>query len=285
MRMLRKPSIAVLVGAMLLMAAPVVYGDGGGNDGHGGKSGKKLDVVGLTQDSRLISFEDDKPDKARDIGKITGLSGDTSLVGIDYRPSTGNDGSRGVLYGLGNAGGVYTIDRDARATKRSQLSVALNGSFFGVDFNPAVDRLRIISDTGQNLRHNVDAPTGGTLVDTPLTYPPATTPAAGVTGAAYTNNDSDPNTGTTLFDIDSTLDQEAIQSPANSGQLAAVGKLGVDTNAVIGSDIYSTIRGGTTVDLRGLASLTVGGEEPLLWDRAVAGPGRRRSAPSAPATK
>jgi len=36
------------------------------------------------------------------------------------------------------------------------------------------------------------------------------------------------------------MDQVAIQSPANSGQLAATGKLGVDTDSVIGSDIYST---------------------------------------------
>jgi hypothetical protein len=28
---------------------------------------------------------------------------------------------------------------------------------FGVDFNPAADRLRIISDAGQNLAHNVNA--------------------------------------------------------------------------------------------------------------------------------
>jgi hypothetical protein len=108
-----------------------------------------LDVVGLTQDSRLISFQDDEPGNARDIGRINGLAGDARLVGIDYRPATGNNGSQGVLYGLGNAGGVYTIDSGARATKVSQLSVALEGSSFGVDFNPAVDRLRIISDTGR----------------------------------------------------------------------------------------------------------------------------------------
>jgi uncharacterized protein DUF4394 len=50
-----------------------------------------------------------------------------------------------------------------------------------------------------------------------------------------------------------------IQSPANSGQLVATGKLGVDTSPVIGFDIYSSIRKGTTVDVRGFASVTVGG--------------------------
>ena len=96
-----------------------------------------------------------------------------------------------------------------------------------------------------------------------------------MTGAAYTNNDADPNTATTLFDIDSTLDQMAIQSPANAGLLAATGKLGVDTDATIGSDIYSTIRNGTTVDVEGFASLTAGGRSgfysvQLLTGRATA---------------
>jgi hypothetical protein len=51
------------------------------------------------------------------------------------------------------------------------------------------------------------------------------------------------------------LDQVAVQSPANSGQLAPTGKLGVDVTPTIGFDIYSTIEDGTTVALQALASL------------------------------
>ena len=228
-------------------------GDRGGSDDRRGDRVAQLDVIGLTADARLICFETDEPEDARTIGALTGLMGDTRLVGIDYRPNGG------ALYGVGNAGSVYTINDDtAAATKVGQLSVALAGASFGVDVNPAADALRIISDTGQNLRFSFAA--GTTTVDGTLTYPPATTPATGVTGAGYTNNDSYPNTATTLYDVDSTLDQVAIQSPANSGQLAATGKLGVDTNSIIGFDIYSTIRNGTTVDLDAFASLTVGGQ-------------------------
>lgn len=56
------------------------------------------------------------------------------------------------------------------------------------------------------------------------------------------------------------MDQVAIQSPANSGSLSATGKLGVDANPVVGEDIDSTIRNGTTVDVMGFASLTTGGQ-------------------------
>lgn len=185
------------------------------------------------------------------IGTIV-LSGDTSLVGMDYRPA--ND----TLYAVGNAGGLYTInDRTAAATKVDQLDVALSGMAFGVDVNPASDALRIVSDTGQNLRYPFA--TGTAVSDTTLTIgtPPAT--ALGVAGAAYTNNDLDPTTATTLFDIDANLDQVEIQSPANSGMLVATGKLGVDTTASIGFDIYSRLSRGTTSDVKAFASLTFDG--------------------------
>ena len=131
-----------------------------------------------------------------------------------------------------------------------------------MDFNPTVDRFRIVSDTGQNLRANVD--TGATLVDGTLSSaPPAA--ASGITGAAYTNNDADLSTATTLFDLDSALDQNVIQSPANSGTLAATGKLGVDTGPTIGFDIFSDIRKGTTVGVRAFASLTTADGRSRLY--------------------
>ena len=182
--------------------------------------GRRLTIIGLTTDQRLVQFRECNPDRLKEIGSVYGLqSPDTALVGIDFRVQDG------LLYGVGNAGGIYTIDTNtAVATLVSQLTVALNGTFFGVDFNPAADRLRIISDTGQN------SPTTSTLGGRRrsrrlLNYPAPvnTTAALGVTGAAYTNNDLDPHTGTTLFDIDTALNQVAIQSPPNPGALVAAG--------------------------------------------------------------
>jgi hypothetical protein len=216
-----------------------------------------LIVFGLTADQRLVRFRECNPDRARQIGGIAGLqSPDTLLIGIDFRVQDGK------LYGVGNGGGVYAIDtKTAKATKVSQLTVTLDGTAFGVDFNPAADRLRIISNTGQNLAHNVNAG-GVTVMNGTLTYtaPPATpVPATGVTGAAYTNNDLDPNTATTLFDIDTALDQVVIQSPPGNGILVATGKLTVDADTPVGFDIYSKVRRGVTIDNEAFASLVVGG--------------------------
>lgn len=148
----------------------------------------------------------------------------------------------------------------------SQLTETLDGAFFGVDFNPAADRLRIISDTGQNLRHNVNLG-GVTTVDANLTYtqppivPAPYTPVTtmGVTGAAYTNNDLDTNTVTTLYNIDTLMDQVVIQSPPNNGILVATGKLTVDTDVPVGFDIYTHLKKGVAIGNAGFASLVVGG--------------------------
>lgn len=218
-----------------------------------------LRAFGLTSDQRLVCFRDRAPQQAASVAAITGLTTDTSIVGIDYRVQDG------LLYGVGNLGGVYVISTTTGvATLVNRLSVTQVGTAFGVDFNPAADRLRIISNTGQNLRHNVNS--GGTTIDdTGLAYT-AGTPATTVTGAAYTNNDLDANTATTLFDLDTTMDQVVLQSPANAGTLAATGKLLVDAQAAVGMDIYSTVRSGATIDNEALAVITPAGGSANLYN-------------------
>ena len=172
------------------------------------------------------------------------------------------------MYGVGNGGGVYTIDpTTAQATFVNALSVPLSGKSFGVDFDPAADRLRIVSDTGQNLAHNVNAG-GVTAANGVLTYtvpPAAAVPAAGITAAAYTNNDlNQPATATTLFDLDTMQDQVVIQSPPGAGILVATGMLGVDAGADAGFDIYSQLSSGVTVANVPLATLMTNGKYHLL---------------------
>ena len=146
----RKTSVVLACLAVMLTAGAwrVVGADGRDDD----RARTDLRVIGLTDDSRLVSFRATSPERTRQIGYISGLNGaDTALVGIDFRVQDGK------LYGVGNGGGVYTLDpRNAQATFVNTLTVPLVGTAFGVDFNPAADRLRIISDTGQNLAHNVN---------------------------------------------------------------------------------------------------------------------------------
>src|SRR4029450_9943758 len=144
----------------------------------------------------------------------------------------------------------------AEATLQSRLNVALSGTSFGVDFNPAVDRLRVVSDAGQNLR--VDVTTGATTVDAALNTAAGT--ARGVTALAYTNNDADAATATTLFDIQTSENSMLIQAPPNSGSLNFTGTLRQDVGTEAGFDIFSRVSSlGITSDNLGFAVLVTGG--------------------------
>jgi hypothetical protein len=241
--------IAAAVAVLTLSSTAFATTNTGLSCGSGkGEGRNNLRVVGLTAEGTLVCFSEAAPRAARTIGYVAGLVDDTALIGIDFRVQDG------LLYGVGNAGGVYTIDTaNAYASLVNRLTVPLAGNSFGVDFNPAADRLRIVSDAGQNLRHNVNAG-GVTLTDGLLNYTVGTT-ATGIVAAAYTNNDLDALTATTLFDLDASLDQIAIQSPPNNGSLAATGKLTVDAGAASGFDIYSSLRSGVTDGNRGFAVL------------------------------
>jgi hypothetical protein len=169
------PAIAAALSAVALGAAPADAGGPRPNDCTMNRAfERQLDIVGLTATGRLVCFEENGARRANVIGRISGLPTDSKLVGIDYRPATG------ALYGLGDRGGVYVVNpMSGRARLRARLNVALEGTQFGVDFNPTVDRLRIVSDTGQKLRANVDD--GTTTEDSDLNYlgPPPVNPAPG----------------------------------------------------------------------------------------------------------
>jgi hypothetical protein len=233
-------------------------------------TGPELTFMGLTADQRLVRFEECRPRSGQEIGRVSGLRApDTVLVGIDFRVQDGQ------LYGVGNGGGVYTLNTTtAQATFVNALTTPLAGTFFGVDFNPAANALRIISDTGQNLRLPFAGPLAGqTQTDSPLNYPgpPAINPATGLSGTAYTDNDLDPNTGTTLFNIDTVLNQVVIQSPPNAGVLVVTGPLTVDPDTSVGFDIYTQLRDGAAIANNGFASLVVGGVFGLYRINVVTG--------------
>ena len=221
---------------------------------------KSLKAVGLTSDGRLLCFPVNSADDAEEVGPVFNLaSTDSALIGIDFRVQDGK------LYGVGNGGGVYSIDpTTGQAMLVNTLSVPLDptATSFAVDFNPAADRLRILSNQGQNLRHNVN-PGGVTITDASLTIMAGTNvvAATGVTAAAYTNNDLAVGTGTTLYDVATMQDQVAVQSPPNgvpggvAANLVPAGSLGVDAGLFAGLDIYSVVVNGVAVDNLGFGVL------------------------------
>jgi hypothetical protein len=204
------------------------------DDGYGDRG----DLLVLTDKYRLHRVSGAIGARHERSVAIQGLVPGERLVGIDIRPANGQ------LYGVGSSSRLYTIDPATGMVSPigPAFGTPLAGTRFGVDFNPTVDRLRIISDTGQNLR--IDPTTGAVAgVDTNLSYDGGGTPQA--TGAAYTNSVRGA-TSTALYDIDSRRDTLVLQgskpgdtpvvSP-NTGRLFTVGRLGMNVTGVDGFDI------------------------------------------------
>ena len=192
-------------------------------------------LVGLAPKNRLVYFTSTAPSQV-EVVKVTGLQKKEKLLGIDRRPATGG------LYALGSTSRIYLINPEsgvATSVGAAPFTPALSGTRFAFDFNPVVDRIRIVSNTGQNLRAD---PTTGLLSATDLTAVYAEGDAGfGITpliaGAGYTNSVNPAPLATTLYDIDAGRDVLVTQNPPNNGTLNTVGTLGVNVTDVAGFDI------------------------------------------------
>lgn len=190
-------------------------------------------VYGVTLQQTLVSWDSASPNALLSGVAISGLQTNEVIHGIDIRPNTGE------MYALGSMNRLYKINRMTGAATQvgPAFAAPLNGSSFGFDFNPTVDRIRVISDVDQNLRLNPD--TGAVIVDTPLAYAngdPNFGKNPNAVHAAYTNSFKGA-TSTTLYVLDTGLDVLAIQNPANSGLLTTVGSVGADLTDLGGFDI------------------------------------------------
>jgi Domain of unknown function (DUF4394)/FG-GAP-like repeat len=214
-------------------------------------SAKAVTIYGVTTANQLVRFDSATPGTVSAPQAITGLQTGENIVGIDFRPANGQ------LYGLGSSSRLYTINitTGAATIVGAAGAFTLTGTNFGFDFNPTVDRIRVVSDTGQNIRLNPDT---GALAATDTNINPV---GPTVTGAAYSNNTAGAAT-TTLYVIDTTLNTLDTQggingnpSP-NGGTVTPVGPLGVIASGVNGFDIGSS-------NGVGYAALTVGGTSGL----------------------
>lgn len=218
--------------------------------GFSASSASAVTIYGVTTSNQLVRFDSATPANVTTVGTINGLQSGENILGIDFRPATGQ------LFALGSTSRLYIINKaTAAATQVGSVpfTPALNGTDFGFDFNPTVDRVRVVSDADQNLRLNPE--TGGVAAtDTNLAFAAGDMNAGqnpNATGSAYINNFGGA-TATTLYNIDTNLDILVTQNPPNNGTLNTVGALGVNTTGVLGFDF-------TQATNTAYAGLTVGG--------------------------
>lgn len=191
---------------------------------------------------QLVRFNPSSPGVVQVVG-ATGVQ----LTGIDFRPATGQ------LYGY-DGDRLYTLDLATGAAGAS-LDVGNTSGNAGVDFNPTVDRLRVVGASGTNYR--INPADGATIVDGAYTFAAGDVNAArtpSFTAVAYTNSDTDPATGTQLYGIDASLGQLVLIGNPNGGTVTTVGSLGIPGfTAVTGFDIL-TLNGANTAYFTAIAA-------------------------------
>lgn len=195
-------------------------------------------AYGVTQEQRLVVFETSAPEVVISGVAVTGLQTTEVIMGLDVRPSDG------LLYALGSQNNLYTINPGTGAASLvSALSVPLNGTAFGFDFNPTGPvALRIVSNSDFNYRLPTPGVTGDVIQDASVAY------VAGdvnfgvdpnITHVAYTNNVPGANS-TTLYALDAGTNTLVRFGNANGGTLNTVGTVDsgeIDLTELGGFDI------------------------------------------------
>lgn len=200
-------------------------------------------IYAVTAANQLVQFNAGQPQKTLSSKALTGLAAGDTLLGIDYRVA------KGQLFGLGASGQLYRLDTKTGAASPVGTPSALpkdGAREWGFDFNPTVDRIRVVNDAGHNLRLHPD--TGaivdanpnepGVQLDGRLAYDAADanagkTPAVVAAGYTYNKDNDKITTNYALDGRQGTLvhqgSKEGVQpavSP-NTGRLFTVGSLGI----------------------------------------------------------
>ena len=246
---------------------------------------------------QLLRFNTASPGTTTSV-LITGVTAGELLVGIDFRPQTGQLFAFGVNASTDN-GTLYLVDPQSGAATpvgtpgqiafvdgAANLIDLPTANAYGMDFNPTVDRIRITTDTGLNFRINpndgapVDGDTGLAGVNPDGAISGLPDGSTGVSANAYTNSYAQSAGGvTTLYTLDSVSNSLFIQNPPNTGTQTAqvVIKLGgntLDFTSVNGFDIPASVTAsaanGTAAGF-GFAGLTVGGVTSLYQINLVSG--------------
>ena len=204
---------AAALAAVLLAAVPV--------------AAQARDMYATDARNVLIRFDSRFPGVITDRVTIQGVGG--RLVGIDFRPSTGE------MVGVATDNRVYVIDPDSGASRPLGLpfTPGLSGTSFGVEVNPVNDTLRVVSDTGQNMR--LDLTTGAQVPGSPFT--PLNPGAPHVVAISYSNSSFSTTRPATTVEaaIDSATDQVLIGN-GDPGTLSDGKSLGIDIGDSAGAD-------------------------------------------------
>lgn len=208
------------------------------------------EVIAVTSDNRLITFDTATPHILDSDRAITGITG--NVLAIDVRPADG------VIYAITDFGTLYRLDpATGIATAVGSDALALTGLALAIDFNPSTDRIRVLTDQGRNFRvrpmdglmEDGDPSEPGVQPDRQLFYVAGDVNVGFNPSAVAAAHTTDvPGGGvTSLFVVDAGRDVlarlgdvEGSDASRNSGELHTIGILGIDVTAFAGFDVSRT---------------------------------------------
>jgi hypothetical protein len=225
----------------------------------GGSSDPDANV--LLTNNRLGTLSIANPASLTSPSTLSGIAAGETLVSIDRRPQNG------MLYGLGYNATLGTVQLYSISVDNNQATpVGTTGTFvasngvtpvypgnmssstrFEMDFNPSVDRLRVVNSAGQNFRINPntgafidgDGVSAGVQMDGAINGSTTTLDAT-----AYTNNALN-STLTTQYTLDATSGTLNIQNPPNNGTQTLALTLAPTLTSVLGFDIAPGVNAGS----------------------------------------
>ena len=196
-------------------------------------------IYGLTSDGKLVSFTATAPANILTTMAVSGLASGQTLVGMDVRPATGEI----IVLGYNattDSATVYALNPTTAVATAKGASIKLTGlgASVGFDFNPTVDRIRLVSKTGKNYRLN---PNNGAIAATDSTLRYASTDTntgktPGASACAYTNSYI-AATSTALYTYDETQKVLTFQNPPNDGILNTQPAFSVIASTAMLSDL------------------------------------------------
>jgi hypothetical protein len=106
-------------------------------------------LVGLSTGNQLVHFDSAAPGVVQHQVAISGVTAGEDIVSIDARPANG------LIYALSDASSLYTVNPFTGVAALVGMSgTPLNSNLAAIDFNPSVDRLRVVTSNEQNIRLN-----------------------------------------------------------------------------------------------------------------------------------
>ncbi|MGQ0627708.1 MAG: DUF4394 domain-containing protein [Phycisphaerales bacterium] len=202
---------------------------------------------GITRDNRLVSFAAATPGTIDSNVAITGLGDGEQVLSIDARPA--NLGGQLVI--LTNASRLYSVGFDGTATALgAAFTPALNAADYSIDFNPTVDRIRVVGGMGGNENFRLNPVNGSRVAgDTALSFPSGGTPNAVGTAYRFWNFGFNAAAGSVrqyilhsdggLLSLGEVGSMAGGNASFNGGVVTIVGGLGVlATDNLVGFDIF-----------------------------------------------